>query len=111
MKKTLIPITIIAIFIGCAGSKMLVPTQADADRAKDKFPNITVADLSEGKILYEEKCTTCHGLYKPNSQSTEAWNRIVPEMTRKANKNTTKIEPKQEKLILQYLVTMGEVPK
>lgn len=97
--------------IGCAASKIAIPTQADADRAKAKYPDITVADLSEGKMLYEEKCTTCHGLYKPSSHTAQAWNSIVPEMTRKANKNTTKINPAQEKLILQYLVTMGELPK
>ena len=111
MKKVIFPLIIASIMIGCAASKIAIPTQADADRAKSKFPDITVADLSEGKILYEEKCTTCHGLYKPTSHSAEAWHSIVPEMTRKANKNTTKIDSRQEKLILQYLVAMGDVPK
>jgi len=111
MKKILISLILAAFLIGCAASKTIVPTQADADRGQSKFPDLTVADLTEGKVLYEEKCTACHGKYRPNSHSSDAWHKIVPEMTGKANKNTVKIEPKQEKLILQYLVTMGESTK
>lgn len=76
-------------------------TEADAQRASAKWPNTTVAELTEGKALYEQHCGNCHALKDPKSESEEEWYHEVPPMAKKA-----KIDAATEQKILKYVVTM-----
>ncbi len=76
-------------------------TDSDALRASAKFPGATMASLQNGKMLYEEKCSTCHGLKNPAAYNEEEWRKHVRRMAPKA-----KIDKPTEELILQYVVTM-----
>ncbi len=109
MKKIFV-VTFVIFVASCASVKVLVPTQADADRGAKKYPGYTLVDLNQGKALCEQHCTACHGLKKPGSKTAEEWKEIVPEMTEKANEDggSTAIDAKTEDLILKYLVTMGK---
>ena len=98
--KKLAVLFILAALVAC--SKVLMPTQADADRATTKFPGTTLAELNEGKTLYTDNCGKCHGLKKPTSLNEEGWRKIVPPMAKKA-----KINAEQEDKILKYVVTMS----
>ncbi len=85
-----------------------VPLQTDADRVQDKFPGYTLAQLNEGKVLYENNCAMCHSLEKPSSESEDEWKKIVPEMVGKVNRRSTNgIDAAGEEKILRYLITMG----
>ncbi len=99
----------IVFLIACGSAKLLLPTQADADRGAQKFSGLTLAELNEGKSLYEMNCAACHGLKRPASQSEREWNKIVPEMVGKVNKEAGKevIDAHKQQVILNYLVTMG----
>ena len=99
--KKLSVIALIAVFAAC--TKLIAPTQPDADRAAQKFPGTTLADLQQGKLLYEQNCGKCHGLKKPASRSEEAWRKVMPPMARKA-----KIDAQKEEMILKYVLTMRE---
>src|SRR5215217_7926085 len=103
MKKLSI---ILALVFLAACTKLLSPTQGDADRAATKFPGTTLADLNQGKTLYEQNCGKCHGLKKPTSESEEGWRKIMPPMAKKA-----KINAQQEEMILKYVLTMREHSK
>lgn len=98
--------TAIALFIAaCAGSKVSSsnePTQADVDRNKAIFSNLTLEELIQGKAHYEKNCGSCHKLYSPNGESAVGWKKIVPPMAKKA-----KIDSKTEDLILRYLISMS----
>lgn len=111
MKKSYLLLTTALLFIGCSTVKLAAPTQADADRIKTDYPDITLEKLVEGKGLFEQKCSMCHALKKPQKQTAEAWGRIVPEMTQKANKKEIRINPEQQDLILKYLVAMSKPKK
>jgi len=89
------------VFTAC-GTVLLIPDQTDVVRVSDKFPGYTLADLSEGKTLYEENCKKCHGLKDPKKFSEEQWNKIVPPMAKKA-----KIDAQQEESIRKYVITMS----
>ncbi len=109
MKNSLQKISIslvIGLFIAaCAGSKVTTPSepnQADVDRNKAIFSNLTVEELIQGKAHYEKSCGSCHKLYSPTSESALAWKKIVPPMSRKA-----KIDAKTEDLILKYVISMS----
>lgn len=80
----------------------------NAERGAVKFPGYTTEMFKSGKALYEGNCGSCHGLYKPTSETEEKWNKIVPWMVGKTNKKAGSevINADQSELIRKYLVTM-----
>jgi mono/diheme cytochrome c family protein len=100
MKKVLVIVSII-LLVGCASYKPVAPAQNDADRATVKIPGTTLADLNQGKAIFEEKCHKCHSLKKPFTKSEEEIKSALPKMAKRA-----KIDSKQEDLVLKYLLTM-----
>lgn len=106
MKKTLI-ICSMVVLAACT-VKLATPMQTDADRGSKKFSGLTLDDLSQGKKLFEEKCTQCHGLKRPSKFSEDQWKKIIPGMAKRAEKNhKAEIDSKSQDLILKFLVTMG----
>lgn len=106
MKKSILYVSAICLLVACSTMKTAELSQKDVDKVKPIYPNYTLAELNEGKTLYAEKCTLCHSLKNPTSESSAKWPHIVAEMTNMANEKTLTISPKQEDLILKYLVTM-----
>lgn len=106
MKRTMI-ISSMVVLAACGASKNL--TQADADRGASRFPGLTLADLSKGKADCEKYCSTCHDLKKPKSETPEAWQKIVPGMAKRAEKQAGKvvIDEQAQQSILKYLITMS----
>jgi len=107
-------ITIIAFTIvlsACGAVKLITPSDADAQRGSQKYPGLTLGSLNEGKTLFEQNCKRCHGLKDPTKRNEEKWNAVVPRMVKKVNKKVghEEIDPREEQLILQYLVTMSTV--
>lgn len=82
-------------------------SQADVERVKELYPNYTLAELNQGKTLFDEKCTICHGSKSPTSETPAKWKKIVPEMSVMANAKVEVINSVQENLILKYLITMS----
>ena len=104
MKKNLVLISTI-LMVACS-AKIIMPTQADVERANVKFPGISLSDLNEGKIKFEQNCGSCHSLNESYHESEKGLRRIMPEMAQKA-----KIDAKAEDQILKYLITMNSAPK
>lgn len=106
--KKIIFITLIGMLTACS-AKLIRPTQADVDRVAAKYPAYTLAELNEGKAIYEQQCAACHALQKPASRNEEAWKKIVPVMVTKVNKRAGKeeISPEKQEILLRYLVTMS----
>ena len=98
----------------CACSvKLVTPTQSDVDRVSPRFPAYTLAELTAGKTLYEQKCSQCHGLKDPSKEPEDEWRKIVPDMAKKAaaNPDATKFTDQDQERILRYLITMCNAPK
>ncbi|MGV3596403.1 MAG: hypothetical protein ACO1PI_00970 [Bacteroidota bacterium] len=108
MKKTIV-IGLFAVLSACS-AKILMLTQADADRGAVKFPGVTVAQLTEGKKLYEDNCGSCHALINPKSESESEWRGMVPVMAAKVNKKAGSevLDAKEQELILQYVLVMHD---
>lgn len=114
MKKHLIALaSAVLIITACSSAKLLTPSQADADRASQKYSGASLASLNEGKSLFEQNCGKCHGLKNPAGRSEEKWTSVVPRMVKKVNKKagSEKLGAKEQELILQYVVTMAAAPK
>lgn len=99
MKKIAVLFVLMA-FVAC--TKLIVPTQPDADYAAQSFPGTSLEDLNQGRLLYKDNCGKCHLLKKPSSRTEEEWRKIVPKMAKKA-----KIDAQKEDLILRYVITMS----
>lgn len=111
MKKHILPLSLCLLLAACS-VKLMVPNQTDVDRVSDKFPNYTLANLSEGKTLYQNHCGSCHKLKKPSDLTEEQWRDIVPKMARKVNKKENNVlDERKQDLILKYLLTMRDAPK
>jgi cytochrome c5 len=110
MYKIFLSFCVLAL-VSCS-AKLLVPTQADADRGMTKYEGLSLTSLLEGKALFEQNCSKCHGLKSPTSRNEEKWNKIVPIMVKKVNKKAGKeeLDAAEEQLILKYLVTMSTAP-
>ncbi len=106
MKKIAVLVTTVAL-AGCFASKKAEIGTADAERGAAKFPGYTVADMMEGKKLYEANCGTCHSLKKPTAESEATWRAMVPPMVKKVNQNSKVLDAHAEELILKYVVTMS----
>ncbi len=106
-------IALVAVITSCSTTKNIAVSQTDADRGAIKFPGYSLAQLNQGRLIYEENCFSCHALHKPNSQSEEQWNVIVPKMVKKVNKKAGSevLTSDKKELILRYLVTMSTAPK
>lgn len=118
MKKFVLIASSIFFLVACAATKSGAEAKvdknvselsdADVSRVQTKFPGYTLADLKEGKELYENNCALCHGLKKLDSQTEEGWRNVVPPMVKKANnKVTNKLDAAAEEKILRYVITMG----
>lgn len=102
MKKSLFAIFIIFIS-ACTATRLVTPTQTDAERGSQKFLGYTLNDLEQGKAIYESHCNKCHKYKVPESRDETKWDKVIPVMARKA-----KLDSAQENLVLKYVVTMSE---
>lgn len=111
MKKRISLLAFTFVVFACGSSKLLIPSQGDADRAAQKNKSVTLASLTEGKTIFEQNCNRCHGYKNPTSRSEEKWNKIIPRMTAKVNKKVGKeeIDAKEQELLLQYVMAMSSV--
>ena len=112
MKKTMFVLAI-TVLAACGTNKVLTHSQLDVDRGAKKYQGLTLADLNQGKMIYEKSCGNCHGLKKIESRNEEQWKSIVPDMVKKTNKKAGKeeINSDQQQVLLKYLITMSEVKK
>lgn len=103
---------VIALFAALAGALPAcgvdVPraTPLDAQRAAQKHPGTTVADLDRGRSMYLSKCTSCHRPVAPRSIQSAHWPEHVGEMSERAH-----LTSEDRDAILLYLMTIAEAPQ
>jgi hypothetical protein len=89
------------IFTACASYTPITPTQVDVDQASKLFPGTTMADLMQGKTIFEQNCGKCHSRNKPFTKTQDQIRNVLPKMASRA-----KIDNSSQELILKYLLTM-----
>ena len=60
---------------------------------------VTLKEMEDGKRLYVTHCTSCHNMKAPYDYTAEQWNRILPNMSKKA-----KIDDATQTSIRKYLL-------
>lgn len=109
--KTYIALACLILSIGCASYKAVMPTEADVTRMAATYPNLNLAELNRGQMLYEKHCNSCHGYKNPAKKDAAGWNKTVPRMAAKINKKGEVLNQKDQELIIRFLVTMGSKQK
>jgi hypothetical protein len=103
-KKFICSIIFLATLILCCCSPLLLPpSEKDSEHAKNRWNDISPAQLNMGYTLYKNKCGSCHSLYKPDKFSEEKWLHDIPVMAIKA-----KLDSSQTNLIIRYILTAKE---
>ncbi len=69
-------------------------------KVADIKKNFTEADLAEGKMISDSKCSRCHQLKMPESFSMNEWDNILLRMIPKA-----RLDEKQASLVRAYILT------
>ena len=54
--------------------------------------------LKQGQYLYENKCGSCHFLYKPAKHTEEEWDKLMVKMAKKA-----KLSDSDKEIVKKYL--------
>ncbi len=96
------------LITGCFANKARTDSISlvNLDNAKAKFPGYNAEQYNAGKVLYETKCNTCHGLKDPLKFNEERLTKTVPNMDKKANtKKDAKLSAEDGDFILKYLIT------
>jgi cytochrome c5 len=99
------------LVVGCFSYKSVSVEQSDIDRVAVTYPDLNLAALKQGQMLYETHCNNCHGYKNPASKDNEGWSKTVPRMAAKINKKKEVLSKNDQELIIRFLVTMGNKPK
>jgi mono/diheme cytochrome c family protein len=89
----------------CAGSAPPVVNAGDASRAAARWPGTDQAQLEAGRMLYLERCSSCHVPVDPASIAADEWPSHVAEMRERA-----KLDDDEVARVERYLVTIASRP-
>jgi cytochrome c5 len=89
--------------VACAARSLPAVTPADADRAQQRWPEMTAAQLDRGRTLYAARCSNCHQPVQPSDVPAPEWPGHVDEMRERAH-----LDDGEATLVKRYLITMAE---
>lgn len=80
-------------------------TDAAVERARERDPGLTAADLERGLSLYRTRCSSCHETYLPSTRTPEDWRLVVAKMAPRA-----RLDPREVALVEAYLEGLAATP-
>jgi cytochrome c5 len=98
----LITLAALAAITGCATPRTApapgpIPAEA-VEMAKTRWPDASKQTLEEGRTIFLNSCSKCHGYPDRSAYSDEQWPPIVERMGKKA-----KLSPEQAQLVLRFI--------
>jgi nitrate/TMAO reductase-like tetraheme cytochrome c subunit len=94
MKKVILPIGIlVSTLVSCSKGTVSSVTEKSIQSPIEY-------NETEAANLYTNRCGTCHKLQAREKYTAKQWERIVPDMAKKA-----KLNADQEAIILKYVLT------
>lgn len=106
----------VLLFAACGVSKKtsndsVVSSKSEVKEIKKDFNNapitsvvpldIPIEDLDLGKKLYATNCSRCHEMKDPSRYTIDEWNKILPEMFKRAN-----VEDATKEKISKFIYTV-----
>jgi hypothetical protein len=93
----------LALLNGCASLPHAEPR--DVEVARQRWPEVSLAQLEEGRDTYVRRCAGCHSLVLPQKLAPDAWPKAVAKMGERA-----KIDEAERQQILRFVMTLAERP-
>ena len=94
MKKTFVLIAMCCsamLFTQCAKKAGPATKGATAaDEVAEMTKKYNPSQIAEGKAVFAGSCQKCHQLYQPSDFTIKKWNKILPEMSHKAELSAEK---------------------
>jgi cytochrome c5 len=82
----------------CGAVGAVPPVASDARWANERWPGTTVEELAHGRDVFVSRCSSCHGLPRPDVKSHDEWASVLDEMAVRA-----KLSSDDRDLVLRYL--------
>ena len=71
--------------------------------------SLSAAELEQGQVIFQQKCTVCHKLPVTGTRSAEQWTLLVEVMQHTmANRGVTPLSEQEQRDLLQYLASTAE---
>ncbi len=96
---------LLLIAVACSVQKLPTPGEQQVKQAARRFPEVTLAEISKGKMLFEQNCNRCHKYHKPDEHTEMEWMNIIPVMSSRA-----KLDQVSQGYILKYVVAFAKQP-
>lgn len=111
MKKTLLIITAAVFLMYCKSKKETTATAAAPaasnetilEIANKRWANTTQTELTEGKTIFENKCTACHDKKKIETRTEKNWLHEIDDMSPKA-----KLSADEKLKLTKYILSFRE---
>jgi hypothetical protein len=75
------------------------PGDVELTAGKTKFPDLTLAELTNGYSIYHGACTNCHGVKNITNRSEEKWVEVLNVMAKKA-----KLTQEEKDAVWKYIM-------
>lgn len=93
MKNGLIVLVALTVLVACAPKVVETVTTTEPsgnETNTDILSPVTMSeDAAAGEVLYNAKCTKCHGAKIVDNYTKERWDVVLPKMIDKAKLNET----------------------
>ncbi len=108
MKKTIVLLSLclpLALFTQCGKKEVVAKsTVSAADEVAEAKNKYNPKQMAEGKLVFENNCGKCHDLHQPAEFKVAAWDKILPQMCRKA-----KLTAEQAALVRAWVISNAKV--
>jgi cytochrome c5 len=79
------------------------PSARELAVAEKRWAGTTLEELKQGKIIFDNKCTTCHAAKKIVGRTEESWKDAIEKMAPKA-----KLSPEEKEKLTKYILSFRE---
>lgn len=99
-KKTIVAaLAIAAVLLAQCSPKTAKTVEKSSTKTETVAKNYSQADLDEGRKVFESSCGRCHALKQPETRTVSQWEKIMPNMARKA-----KLDDHQTAVVTAYVM-------
>jgi hypothetical protein len=91
--------------LGC--SVMVHPSDVHVAWGAPRWPDVTLAELSQGRTEYVDRCAGCHTLVRPETQTPDDWPDLVAEME---DEQGVELSADERRRIVRYLMVAAAIP-
>lgn len=91
--------------LGCA--VLVHPSDVHVAWATARWPDVTLAELAQGRTEYVDHCAGCHTLVRPETQAPDDWPDRVREMQ---DDQGVRLTDDERRRIVRYLSVASAIP-